>query len=276
MKTFLIASAVGIALGAGSAMAADIPAKAPAPAPVANWTGCYVNGGAGYGMWKQNHYGEEGPSAFSFAPLTQDTPTVSTGGEGWLGAVGAGCDYQAGSRFLIGVFGDYDFMSLTGSFQQPFTGWIGNETERGAWAVGGRIGYLVTPRLLTYVNAGYTQARFGQINLLSDATPQVVPPACGASPCTISPHTYAGWFIGGGTEYALADILPIQGLFWRTEYRYAGYGSADLPILNSTGGLVPVCGADHACGDHMQKNVQTITSGLVWRFNFGGPIATRY
>ena len=31
-----------------------------------------------------------------------------------------------------------------------------------------------------------------------------------------------GWFLGGGTEYALnMDWIPIHGLFWRTEYRYA-------------------------------------------------------
>src|SRR5262249_42313719 len=42
-----------------SVMAADMPLKAPAPppAPVYNWTGCYVKGGGGYGMWNQDTTG---------------------------------------------------------------------------------------------------------------------------------------------------------------------------------------------------------------------------
>ncbi|MGA8817301.1 MAG: porin family protein, partial [Xanthobacteraceae bacterium] len=40
-----------------AASAADLmPLKAPMPAPVMSWTGCYVDGGWGYGMWNQDHY----------------------------------------------------------------------------------------------------------------------------------------------------------------------------------------------------------------------------
>jgi len=55
MKTLFAASLTGLALLTGSALAADLP---PAPqvykappvmAPAYSWTGCYVNGGFGYG-----------------------------------------------------------------------------------------------------------------------------------------------------------------------------------------------------------------------------------
>jgi outer membrane immunogenic protein len=175
MKKLLIGSATFIAFAAfGFARAADMPPPVykapPPPAPVYNWTGCYIDGGVGYGMWKQDHYAEGLP------PLTVLTPTVSTGGEGWLGRVGAGCDYQFNafnSNFVIGVFGDYDFTGLSGSFQEPYEGFIGNENQSGAWAVGGRIGYLVTPTLLAFFDGGYTQARFDQINLGTDAVPSL-------------------------------------------------------------------------------------------------------
>ncbi len=275
MKGLLIASSIGLGLVSGSAFAADLPVTAApgvgasAPPPlVYTWTGCYINGGLGYGMWKQDHYGEE------LAPLTQLTPTVSTGGESWVGTVGAGCDYQVGSRWLIGAFSDYNLMTLMygGSFQEPYWGWVGNQkADQGAWAIGGRIGYLVTPKLLTYVNAGYTQTRLGQINLLSDTAP-VAPAACGAGLCFIPALTDGGWFIGGGTEYAIWDIIPVPGLFWRSEYRYARYNSADLPILTSTGAPITATCTGIACGEHMQKDVQTITSGLVWRFNVDGSL----
>ena len=89
------------------------------------------------------------------------------------------------------------------------------------------------------------------------------------SELSIDAHTYSGWFIGGGTEYALnMPWIPVRGLFWRTEYRYAQYQAADLPILLDSG-------AAAGAAEHSQKTVQTITSGLVWRFNFGGPVAAR-
>jgi outer membrane immunogenic protein len=200
---------------------------APAPPPrVYTWSGCYINAGVGYGMWKLDHYGE------NLAPLTQLTSTVSSSGEPWIGTIGAGCDYQVGSRWLIGAFGDYSLMSniYGGSFQEPYWDSVGNETEQRAWAVGGRIGYLVTPKLLTYISAGYTQGRFGQINLSP-----VAPTACGAvGPCFIPAHTDGGWFIGSGTEFALWDIIPVPGLFLRLDYRYAAYDGVDLPIVTST------------------------------------------
>jgi outer membrane immunogenic protein len=257
-----------------SAFAADLSPvpnyKAPPLPPPVSWTGCYVDGGVGYGLWKQDHYGELSTGTSFVPPFTPVTPSASTGGEGWLGRIGAGCDYQIGSRWLIGAFADYDFTGLSGSFQDPWTAWIGNENETGEWAVGGRIGVLVTPRLLTYFDGGYTQAHFGQINLLSDSVPQFVPFFCGAGPCYIPAHTYTGWFIGGGTEYALSDIVPLPGLFWRTEYRYAGYRSADLPILTASGAQLINDTPLQAVGEHLSNDVQTITSGLVWRFNWTG------
>jgi outer membrane immunogenic protein len=254
MKKVLLASLAGLALTTGSALAADLGQplyKAPPPpaAPEISWTGCYVDGGVGYGFWNQNHRTETDPG------LVTLTPTVSTGGNGWLGRVGGGCDYQFASSFVIGAFGDYDFADLRGTFQDPFTGDIGNEKETGSWAVGGRVGYLITPSLLSYVDGGYTQARFDHINLST---------AIGNS---FPSHTYSGWFIGGGYEYSLnwLSFIPISGLFWRTEYRFQQYQSADLPLLFD--------GVQTGLASHMQKDEQTITSGLVWRFNFGGQFA---
>ena len=55
MRTFLLAAVAGLTVSMGAAAhAADkrVPVykAAPPPAPVANWTGCYVGVGAGYGM----------------------------------------------------------------------------------------------------------------------------------------------------------------------------------------------------------------------------------
>jgi outer membrane immunogenic protein len=266
MKKLLLSSLAALAFAAGSsAYAADLrpayKAPPPPPAPVTNWTGCYIDGGIGYGMWNQDHVTETYPGLTAFSTTTTD------GGRGWLGRAGGGCDYQV-NRFVIGVFGDYDFMDLKGTNQPTSVFFLGDSTsgtekESASWAVGGRIGYLVTPQFLTYVDGGYTQARFDQINLITTTLPTI-------NTATYFPaNTYNGWFLGGGTEYALDSFIPIHGLFLRTEYRYSSYDAANLPAICTS---AAICGAVGPVGfaENSKKYVQTITTSLVWRFNFTG------
>jgi outer membrane immunogenic protein len=259
MKKSIIGLVVVGALIAGPAMAAELAVKAPyarPPAPVTSWTGCYLDGGVGYGMFNQSHSLID----ITTVPVTPISTTSNSGGEGWLGRFGAGCDYQIASSWVIGAFGDYDFADLKGTIQDVIG--AGKEKEKAAWHVGGRIGYSVTPSLLAFVSGGYTGAYFDQVDLSLFEVPLGF---------NIPEHTYHGWFIGGGTEYALSGmIIPINGLFWRTEYRYDRYQSSDLPIVETATGLPA------AAALRIQKNVQTATTGLVWRFNFGGPVATPY
>ena len=110
---------------------------------------------------------------------------------------------------------------------------------------------------MTYVDGGYTATRFDQVNFFTAGAAPV------ATGLTLSANTYSGWFLGGGTEYALnMSWVPIPGLFWRTEYRYASYTAADVRITDM--------GAPFPVAEHMLKTNQTITSGLVWRFNWFG------
>src|SRR6185437_5726821 len=167
VKALLIGSVTALALAVHSAFAADLPLPAksmvaPPPLPVTNWTGCYVAGGAGYGMWNQDSYTETFP-----APFIPTTANSTSGGRGWFGVAGGGCDYQLnvfGAGLVVGALGDFDFMHIHGDFSPSGTTIVGSENERWAWAVGARVGYLVTPTLLTYFNGGYTQTRFDQVN----------------------------------------------------------------------------------------------------------------
>jgi len=266
MNKLLIAGSLGLALASGSAFAADMgmPQKAPPPPPPAvSWTGCYADVGAGYGLYNQTHESIDIPT--STAPISG---VSNSAGEGWLGRLGGGCDYQLNlgnlRNWIVGAFGDYDFSRIHGTFMNTFSAAGGDENMSSEWGVGGRIGYLVTPSLLTYADGGYAQAHFDVTNL-GDLF--FFPP--GAPFAFISATTYQGWFIGGGTEYALNfDWLPIHGLFWRTEYRYASYNDKNVQEFFFSGAP--------GTGDRMQNDVQTVTTSLVWRFNFGGPVATRY
>jgi outer membrane immunogenic protein len=264
MKRTVVAS-LAFALTAGVALAADIPPPAypppppvykAAPPPGPNWTGCYADGGIGYGMSNIDHNLETFPGLASLSGSTTD------GGRGWLGRLGGGCDYQFPVSFVrnwdvvIGAFGEYDFSGIGGNFGDPATGIGGNMNQSSAWYAGGRAGILILPNLLTYFDGGYTEANFQQANLTAiSATPAV--------PTSLGSHTYSGWFFGAGTEYAVT-WLPIPGIFWRTEYRYSYYESADIPYF------VTATGAPTGTGQHLSPQVQTVTTSLVWRFNFSG------
>jgi outer membrane immunogenic protein len=154
--TFSALVATSAMLGIGAASAADTaPAytKAPpAPVYVSSLTGCYVEGGGGYGLWNMDHYDY---SVFPAVPAGTSTTTVTTtdGGRGWLGRVGAGCDYQVAPKWLIGGFGEYDFMNLKGTMTPNLvfggTPEAAYAKERNAWYVGARVGYELAPGILT-------------------------------------------------------------------------------------------------------------------------------
>ena len=207
----LALTVTALAAFTGSAFAADLPArtyKAPPPAPVVyNWTGCNIYGGAGYG-W----YSAEGREV---DPLTGTIITTQgdTGGKGWLGQVGAGCDYQfAGplGNWVIGAFGDYTFSNVRGDhIGPPATITIGELKQDHSWAVGGRVGYLVSPNLLSYFNAGYTETHFNDTIYFSNGAVAGLGLPIGI---LLPGSTYKGWFVGSGFEYAL-NFFSVSGLF---------------------------------------------------------------
>lgn len=242
-KIILGIAAVAIVI-ATPTLAADAAVKAPraAPPPVPAWTGCYVNGGVGYGMFRQDLHLVNGAGVV----ITQNQ---TSGGSGWFGTVGGGCDYQFNNSFVVGAFADYDFMDLHGEQDLIGAGTVGSEKESSAIAAGVRLGFLVTPQILVYLNGGWTSTRFGGVNLnTANGAPTVL---------SLPAHTFNGGFFGGGTEVAVPSV---PGLYWRNEYRYAGYQSADLNFL-ANGAILPGTFVRES------KNVQTITTSLVWKFH---------
>jgi len=252
MRKLLLTAAALVALTAGEGFGADLQRpvmKAPPMSlPVTSWTGCYVAGGGGYGLWNQDT-----SVSFSGSPVGSE---VTSGGRGWFGTVGGGCDLQISGSWVIGVFGDYDFGGIKGDVALPINGttYWGHEKLTSAWAVGGRIGYLITPSILTYVSVGYTAARFSGADLFFPFAPP------SAANLSVPAHTYSGWFLGGGYEYNLS-WLP--GLFWRTEYRLAEYDRGGRAFLLQSGNPAPGYSVDS------KPFVQTIRSELVWRLNWG-------
>ena len=261
MKKLLLALSAVAAI-TGSAQAADLAArpytKAP-PLPVApSWTGFYVFGGGGGGLWSADEHAQVTGTSF---PLSIDQ---RHGGSGWFGTVGAGYDWQFNNTWVAGVFGDGQFGSIRGSLEDPFAGWTGTVKLQDSWAVGVRLGYLVAPNVLSYVNGGYSGSHWSGATLVGSL-----------SGLPVGAHTNSfnqnGWFIGGGVENNLNIFgITAPGWFMKTEYRSAFYDHKSLNEL--------VDGTNIPVGRDIRFNTwnQTISTSLVYRFNWTGPVVAKY
>ena len=101
----LVLALTAIAAFTGSASAADMaarPAKAPvAVAPAYNWTGFYIFGGGGGGIWDADTVRSGNGDSTCPSPIDQ-----REGGSGWFGTVGIGYDWQFNGPWVAGVFAD--------------------------------------------------------------------------------------------------------------------------------------------------------------------------
>jgi outer membrane immunogenic protein len=275
----LVLALTAVAALTTSASAADLGArpyaKAPVPvAPVYNWTGFYVFGGAGGGLWDADSnvqstgvVGGLPGGGVAGAAITRDQ---RVGGDGWFGTVGIGYDWQF-SRWVAGIFADGQFGELRGSMTDTFGfgGIEGREKLRTSYAAGARIGYLVAPNVLSYVNAGYSGSEW------SGASLSTLGAGGGPTLATTPSFRRDGWFIGGGVENNL-DIFGISapGWFMKTEYRSAFYDRISLPETLGPG-AAPFVGPTGAAVT-FKPWVQTISTSLVYRFNWTGPIVAKY
>jgi outer membrane immunogenic protein len=262
----LVLALTALAAFTGSAMAADMAPhayKAPAPVAVApSWTGFYLFGGFGYGLWEADTTTSNPVTGICSLCVEQ-----RQGGRGWYGTVGGGYDWQFGGAWVAGIFGDGQFGSIKGSIQDqgPFS--VGQENLKTSWAAGVRLGYLVAPNVLSYVNGGYSGSNWSGTTLVSSGI---------GLPFTPGWHTNSfdrsGWFLGGGVENSMNFFgVAAPGWFMKTEYRLAEYQSIAISQLSDTTGL-PV-----ANNINFKPFAQTISTSLVYRFNWGGaPIAAKY
>jgi outer membrane immunogenic protein len=258
MKKLVLALSA-IAAFTGSALAADLPArtytKAPEAPAAASWTGFYIFGGAGGGVWDAKS------DVLTVIGASRDQ---KFGGDGWFGTVGAGYDWQINKSWVFGILADGQFGSISGSISDPFTLDEGRESLRTSYAAGARIGYLVAPNVLSYVNAGYSGSEW------SSATHTPLLGGIGLANFTTPSFHRDGFFIGGGVENNL-NIFGISapGWFMKTEYRAAYYDRVTLPETFVGGGLT---------GDSVtfKPLVQTISTSLVYRFNWTGPVVAKY
>ena len=243
MKKILLGTVALVALGAAPALAADLAArpytKAPAyaPAPVYNWTGFYIGG----------HIG----GAFSGDNSIGTGVTASDNGK-FLGGVQAGYDWQFAPNWVLGVEGQYSWLSGTNqsvAFGGTLNGAPGvftyADNQRGLASVTGRLGYTWGPALL-YVKGGWAYADYS-----SSLT--FVPNAGGFAAVAIDSKK-DGYTVGGGLEYLFAPNWS-----GKIEYQYYDFGNVDL-----------------GNGFSAKNDEHVVKAGLNYRFNWGGPVVAKY
>ncbi|WP_426433969.1 outer membrane protein [Bradyrhizobium genosp. P] len=260
MKKFLLALTAVAAMTA-SASAADLAArpytKAPMlPAPP-SWTGFYISGGGGGGIWDADTGVQATVGGAPILGFNQ-----RQGGDGWFGTVGAGYDWQLNQSWVFGILADGQFGSLKGTIQDqgPFA--AGNIKNDYSYAAGVRLGYLVAPNVLSYVNAGYSDSHWKGTTLFNTGT--------GTAIGSTNGFDRSGWFVGGGVENNLNIFgFTAPGWFMKTEYRSAFYDTKNITEFGAAvgGGTRDI---------NFKPYVQTISTSLVYRFNWSGPVVAKY
>jgi outer membrane immunogenic protein len=249
MKKLLVAGIAAAAFCGASALAADLPTKAPAykaapvAAPIFNWSGCYIGGNVGAG-WQRN--------SVTDVTLVPNFDTGSDTGTGVVGGGQVGCDYQFANSWVIGIQGMYDWAGINGSHRYIGGASSANETleTKMPWfgTLTGRIGYAVMPQAMLYFKGGAAWVR----NSYSDVDPVSVYTGDAAA-------TRSGWTIGGGVEYAFQHNWSLFA-----EYAYVALGNQNAALTYS--------GPGFCCTyTYNEKNsLQTIIVGANYRFDMMG------
>jgi outer membrane immunogenic protein len=249
MKKYLLASAALFALSATApALAADLGGRmyskaAPmvAPAAVYNWTGFYIGGHVG-GAFNDNSNVFGGAGGF--------TDGSGNGNNGrFLGGVQVGYDMQFSQNWVLGVEGQYSWLSGNNN-NFVGTGFAFNSDRRELGSVTGRLGYTWGPAML-YFKGGYAY---------SDSRDTVN--FAGAPITGFNRGSRDGYTVGGGLEYMIA-----QNWSAKVEYMYYDFDR------NVSATFVP--GPFLATGNFRDEE-HVIKAGLNYRFNLGGPVVARY
>jgi len=153
-----------------------------------DWNGFYVGGNAGVGS-----------SMIQTASATLAIGNNDINGLGFAGGGQVGYNYMLWNKYLLGVEGDFNALSVKHTVTD-FNDLNINFTEKTSWysTIRGRVGTTTGPALL-YFTGGVAFVNF------QDGVMPTIPPVAGFGPGTssVTTKTSSGWTFGGGTEVAL-------------------------------------------------------------------------
>lgn len=242
--------------GLSSAMAADMPMKAPpmvVPEAIYNWTGFYIGAHLG-GAWTDQSEIELAPGSASFPIGTAFTPRHASG---VLGGVQAGYNLQF-SNVVFGIEGEWSAVDVgsTTTNVSAVNGFVSTSTARtkDIESVAGRLGYAANNWLI-YGKGGaaWSQGSSTGTGTLANGT---------AFDTNTTVAHRSGWVAGAGVEWGFAP-----GWSAKLEYNHYDFGTTDLAVVSSRGTTTFVAS---------NLTLDVVKAGVNYRFNWGGPVVARY
>jgi outer membrane immunogenic protein len=271
MKKLLLGSAALAAMVAGSALAAELPVKAPPPPPPAyyDWSGAYLGFNIGSTWYDVDRTFLVGPT-----PAFPGNPNFTTSDSDGIFGFHAGAQWQWGAwvlgaeAALSGCFHECRSVSGTLPVNAGFVpNSFGEHKITNLFTAGGRLGYA-WDRFMIFGSGGWASAdlKGAYCNSLTGTCDGPGSFANGAS------RNNNGWYAGGGFDWmvyrgVLADM--ILGV----EYQHFDVGGENAFCFNP--GCNPVNLNDYnlsAKGDIVRARLTIKTQG--YGFLWGGPAPT--
>ena len=225
-KVLLTGTAIAAFMG-GSALAADIPLKAPPQAAAWGWSGFYTGTQAGYGWGEVDN-------SFQVSSIIKEPAYRFRGA---VGGSHAGYNLQYG-QFVLGLEGDYEWANISGN-DNGIGGAVDTTTLTWMASARGRLGIAWNQVLLygtggyAWANARYSLGASGTNNQQND--------------------TIKGWTAGGGLEWMLSSSWSV-----RAEYRFTKFDEDTL--------FFPAKGAINAQTIRFQPDLNVVRVGVSYRW----------
>ncbi len=259
MKQLFLAGAA-TAVMAGSALAADMPVKAPPPVLAYDWSGFYLGGVIG-GGWTRTDSSNPGLGLLGTlvgVPVVQTTDSSS-----FIGGVEGGDRYQFG-KLVVGWEADMTWGNMNGTSISSFspvpaaftvtraitadTKWAGTATST--------LG-IAHDRWLIYGKAGVAWAKTDYTsNWAANVTGVGAVPLFSGIGSTNS-SGQVGWTVGTGIEWAIWNNWSVKA-----EYDYLDFGNKTAAI---NGAILPgIVNFPASFGLENTQHINQFKAGLNW------------
>lgn len=246
-----------------TALALLISGTASAAGPT-NWTGFHA--GIGIGANSTNvKQSTDAYTEYCSGPCTylNGGDSDSFGKTKAIGTVEAGYDFQTGWG-VVGLVANYDFgkkaefshSALASGYDQSYGESFTGDFEHAvsvdkSWALGGRLGALVSDKTLIYATGGYTRAKVSQSAYIAGCDWYCTDYSSSQS------KAVGGYFIGAGVETILSGPFSAK-----LEYRYADYGK----VKNNNGHPYSIDGNYGDISQSAEATQHSVRAVLSYRF----------
>ena len=209
--------------------------------------------GTSGGAWDQKTFTSQAVDHFGLPGIDLGSSNDSA----FLGGLQLGYNYQFAPNWLIGIEGTWSWTGLDNASNQladtVFTTEFVSTSAKvnQIWTVTGRLGYIVNPALLVYVNGGFADGHFKATTFDSF-------PAAHLQHTGDSSGWKGGWTVGAGADYRLASNWLV-GL----DYKYY-----DLGDYYHSGTVVSVDGSGIGAPTTFDERVETRIHSLALRLSY--------